>query len=292
MSSPPTTIAVREATVGPLSGTIEVSCGARSRPRRARRRAHRRRAAGRSSSCPGPSRSRRSGSRMRPSSVSSRLATDASLTSPEPVKPAPCQASARPMPDAVRAAIGPALAHGARLRVACGRTPMPPRRPRAPRSRRRSRAAPGRSASRRPRGRPSAGAGRAATASRASAMRLTCISAANSVCGAPKPRKAPLGGVLVAIARPVMRTFGHRYGPPAWSTPRLSTTGVSVQYAPPSMITSISWATSSPVPRDAGAVADDGRVTLGGGADVLVAVVDHAHRLAGTSAPAARRGGR
>ncbi len=29
-------------------------------------------------------------------------------------------------------------------------------------------------------------------------MRLTCISAANSVCGAPKPRNAPLGGVLVA----------------------------------------------------------------------------------------------
>ena len=78
-------------------------------------------------------------------------------------------------------------------------------------------------------------------------MRLTCISAANSVCGAPKPRNAPFGGVLVAIARPVIRTFSHRYGPPACSTPRLSTTGVSVQYAPPSMITSISWATSSPV---------------------------------------------
>ena len=84
-------------------------------------------------------------------------------------------------------------------------------------------------------------------ASSASAMRLICISAANSVCGAPKPRKAPLGGVFVAIARPVIRTFGHRYGPPAWRTPRLSTTGVSVQYAPPSMITSISCATSSPV---------------------------------------------
>ena len=60
-------------------------------------------------------------------------------------------------------------------------------------------------------------------------MRLTCISAANSVCGAPKPRKAPLGGVLVAIARPVIRTFSQRYGPPACSTPRDSTTGVSVQ---------------------------------------------------------------
>ena len=28
MTIPPTTIAVRDATVGPLSGTIEVSCGA------------------------------------------------------------------------------------------------------------------------------------------------------------------------------------------------------------------------------------------------------------------------
>ena len=43
-----------------------------------------------------------------------------------------------------------------------------------------------------------------------------------------------------------MRTFGQRYGPPAWSTPRDSTTGVSVQYAPPSMTTSMSWATSRP----------------------------------------------
>ena len=78
-------------------------------------------------------------------------------------------------------------------------------------------------------------------------MRLICISAANSVCGAPNPRKAPFGGVLVAMARPVIRTFSHRYGPPACSTPRDSTTGVSVQYAPPSMMTSTSWAISSPV---------------------------------------------
>ena len=59
-------------------------------------------------------------------------------------------------------------------------------------------------------------------------MRLTWVSAANSVCGAPNPRNAPLGGVLVAIARPRIRTFGHSYGPPAWIVPRLSTTGVRV----------------------------------------------------------------
>ena len=53
-------------------------------------------------------------------------------------------------------------------------------------------------------------------------------SAANSDCGAPKPRKAPLGGVLVATARDVMRTLGTSYGPPAWIVARLRTTGESV----------------------------------------------------------------
>ena len=58
--------------------------------------------------------------------------------------------------------IGPALAHRARLRVRSDRRPMPRRPPRGPRSRRPTRAAPGRSASCRPRGTPSGGAGRAA----------------------------------------------------------------------------------------------------------------------------------
>ena len=40
--------------------------------------------------------------RIAPSAVSSSEATDASLTSPEPVNPAPCQASARPTPLAIR----------------------------------------------------------------------------------------------------------------------------------------------------------------------------------------------
>ena len=63
----------------------------------------------------------------------------------------------------------------------------------------------------------------------ASAMRLTCISAANSVCGAPKPRNAPLGGVFVrhraapdADVRAAVRAAGVE-------RPRDSTTGVSVQ---------------------------------------------------------------
>ncbi len=80
----------------------------------------------------------------------------------------------------------------------------------------------------------------------ASAIRLRCVSAANSTCGAPKPRKAPFGGVFVRVARARILTFGQRYGPPAWSAPRDRTTGVSVQYAPPSMTTSISWAMRRP----------------------------------------------
>ena len=79
-----------------------------------------------------------------------------------------------------------------------------------------------------------------------SAIRLRWVSAANSVCGAPNPRNAPLGGVFVRVAFARMRTFGQRYGPPACSAPRDSTTGVSVQYAPPSMTTSMSWAMSTP----------------------------------------------
>ncbi len=82
--------------------------------------------------------------------------------------------------------------------------------------------------------------------SSASAIRLRWVSAANSVCGAPNPRNAPLGGVFVRVARARIRTFGQRYGPPAWIAPRDRTTGVSVQYAPPSITTSMSWATSRP----------------------------------------------
>ena len=64
--------------------------------------------------------------------------------------------------------------------------------------------------------------------------------------GAPKPRNAPCGGTFVATARPRMRTWSHRYGPAAWIVPRESTTGDSVQYAPPSMTKSTSIASSRP----------------------------------------------
>jgi hypothetical protein len=102
MSRPPTTIAVRDATVGPESGTIEVSCGAISTSSYSTPSVS-------ATSCgkivfvPWPISVEAVRIRMRPSSVSSTAATEASFTSPEPVKPAPCQASARPMPVAVRA---------------------------------------------------------------------------------------------------------------------------------------------------------------------------------------------
>ncbi len=63
----------------------------------------------------------------------------------------------------------------------------------------------------------------------ASATRSIWTSAANSDCGAPNPRKAPFGGVFVATARDVMRTFGTSYGPPAWMVARLRTTGERVE---------------------------------------------------------------
>jgi hypothetical protein len=81
---------------------------------------------------------------------------------------------------------------------------------------------------------------------RASAMRLSCVSAANWDCGAPNPRNAPLGGVFVIAARARIRTLGQAYGPPAWMAPRDRTTGDSVVYAPASRMSSMSWATSRP----------------------------------------------
>ena len=73
--------------------------------------------------------------------------------------------------------------------------------------------------------RPSAGAARAGDMPSASATRLACISAANSVWGAPKPRNAPLGGVLVAVARPRMRTSGTGTGRPRGARPATARPG-------------------------------------------------------------------
>ena len=61
-----------------------------------------------------------------------------------------------------------------------------------------------------------------------SAMRSMWTSAANCACGAPKPRKAPLGGVLVITERAESRTLAQRYGPVAWIAARDRTTAERV----------------------------------------------------------------
>jgi len=82
-----------------------------------------------------------------------------------------------------------------------------------------------------------------------------------------------LGGVLVAIERPRMRTFGHRHAARQHHRRQGAVrAGVHdhvdlLRHEPP-------------VAHDAGPMMDDRGVALGGGAQVLVAVVDHAHRLA------------
>jgi hypothetical protein len=60
------------------------------------------------------------------------------------------------------------------------------------------------------------------------AMRSMWRSIAQIVCGAPKPRNAPFGGVFVATACASIETCSQRYAPAAWRAPRERTTGVSV----------------------------------------------------------------
>ncbi len=115
----------------------------------------------------------------------------------------------------------------------------------------------------------------------ASAIRLSWVSAANSACGAPNPRKAPLGGVFVRVgagADPDVRAAVRAAGVDRRRGDR--TTGVSVQYAPPSMHDLDVLGDEPAVAHDAGPVGDDRRVALRRRGDVLVAVVDHPDRLA------------
>ena len=78
-SSPPTTMQVRDATVGPLSGTSAVSALVRPRPRRTARRARRRRSARAWCACPGRSRCWPTRHRARRSAVSSSAASRGQL---------------------------------------------------------------------------------------------------------------------------------------------------------------------------------------------------------------------
>ena len=259
MSRPPTTIAVRDATVGPESGTNAVSCGAISTS-----------SIGDAERVGDELREDRLGplphlgrggqdAQIRPSAVSSSEATLASLTSPEPVNPAPCQASARPMP----------LTRRARDPCATGRR----------RDRARARAPPPRVVGPRPQPGELGGlrgpledllAGHAVAQDLAGRRR---VAGPVDVAPADVERRDPelLGDPVQLRSRPRTRSAarrirGRRRSAACWSgsrgrgsgrsgsgtarrqcsAPRDSTTGVSVQYAPPSMTTSMSWATSVP----------------------------------------------
>ena len=228
----PTTIAVREATVGPEFGTTDVSGLASSTSSTATPSAS---AAiiGKMVLVPWPISVAATSTRIAASAVSSTAATEPIFASPEPVKPAPCQPSARPIPRATRwlpaspdararrsgpgadrvlarevggldgalehLAPGDALAQDLPEWASC---PPPRRRSGAGSRPARSPAAP-RSGTGGPpsRTRPGARRSRGTRRSAACSWRRT---------------------------RDRMRTFGQRYGPPAWSVPRESTTGESV----------------------------------------------------------------
>ena len=188
---------VRDATVGPLSGTTLVSGSATSTcsygmPS----------ASATICACmvrvPWPISVLEVSTRT-PVAVSSTVAREASLSSPLPVNPEPCQYSASPIPRPaarVRLSLPPearAPHRGAQdlERAAVLAQTLAGGGGVAGRSRLRSRSRTG--------SRPSA-----------SAMRSMWTSTANWVCGAPKPRNAPLGGVLVNIARAAIRTLSQR----------------------------------------------------------------------------------
>ena len=101
-----------------------------------------------------------------------------------------------------------------------------------------------------------------------------------AVCGAPKPRNAPFGGVFVATARARMRTFGQRYGPAGVDRAarqhhrRQRHVGAAVHHDVDVV------GDQRAVAGDARAQADHRRVALGGGGDVLEPVVDDLDRPA------------
>ncbi len=195
-SSPPTTMTVRDATVGPLSGTSRVSGTATSTSVSA--------SPSRSATIcantvfvPWPMSVLAASTRTRPSGVSSSAAREASFTSPEPVKPEPWKNVASPRPR--RAAPGRAFACACSARFACQSDAASASSTRA--------SSPGSSFSNCPVGSRSPACRkflrRSATGSSPSsfAARSMCISMAKIVCGAPNPRNAPYGGAFVNTAR-------------------------------------------------------------------------------------------
>ena len=112
-------------------------------------------------------------------------------------------------------------------------------------------------------------------------MRLSWVSAANSVCGAPKPRNAPFGGVFVrrrpgadAHVRAAIRAAGMER-----AAAQHDRRERAVRAAVHDHLDVLG--DERAVGADRGPMADDGRVPLGRGGDVLVALVDHPDRSLG-----------
>ena len=128
-----------------------------------------------------------------PCAVSASDAFEASFTSPLPVKPEPWKNS-----DEADAAVG--ARRSAVALAAVSRCASPPSRSTCERAAVVAERLAGRGRVAGPERVRSRGAAPDRCPS-ASAMRSMCTSTANCVCGAPKPRNAPLGGVFVIIAR-------------------------------------------------------------------------------------------
>ncbi len=291
MSNPPTTIAVREATVGPESGTNAVSCGAMSTDSKGTSSAS-------ATSCgkivlvPCPISVEATRISIRPSAVSSTDATEARWTSPDPVNPAPCQASARPIPLASRSR---PVRNGE-----SGTIPAPARRPRAVPCRARSRSNSPASAARSRTSSPATLraqdlAGRRRVADRVDVPSPDLERADPERLG--DPVEVGLGGELGlwraesteravrrrvrarrAGADPDVRAAIRAAGmdrAPRQDHGRQRAVGAAVHHDLDVL------GDQAAVPGHAGPVADDRRVALGRGREVLVAVVDHPHRPTG-----------
>ena len=221
----PTIITVRDATVGPESGTTEVD-GVANSTRSIETQSASAAICRKTVSVPWPMsvdavRIRKRGffpDGPRNMSIATR---PFSLRSPEPVKPAPCRKTLAPMPRALRGAEPPGAARRSSAETGRAGAPGPSAarflsHPLAFLASSTQRWTPTDSFRNWPVGvvsptrrrffsRSSSG-----SADSSRAIRSMCRSIAQIVCGAPKPRKAPFGGVFVATATASIATCSQR----------------------------------------------------------------------------------
>ena len=301
--SPPTTIAVRDATVGPESGTIEVSWRRHARRRRRRRPSSSATSCGKIVFVPWPIsvEPRQDPDAAVRRQLERRDARELDLAAAGEAGAVPGEGEADPRRDAIAA--GPQRRPGTcRCRPARSARALGPR-PDALElgrlrgalqdllARRRSRAGPGRSAS----SSPSRYSVPSADLERRDAERL-----GDPVTAGPPPRTRPAArrsrgtrrsaACSCAVARaadPDVRAAIRPAGVERAARQddrRQRAVRAAVHHDLDVL------GHERAVAHDAGPVADDRRVALRRRGEVLVAVVDHPHRLAGLAAPGARRG--